>query len=834
MKRNYYPLPIPSLLQGEGLGVKWSVMENKENKFILWFDQINNDDVALVGGKNASLGEMYTTLTSKGIKVPNGFVVTAFAYRYFIEKEGLTSFIENALKDLNTSDIENLQEKGKSIRDKIISSNMPNEIESEIVEAYKNLSNTYHMKEADTAVRSSATAEDLPGASFAGEHETYLNIVGGESVLEAVKMAMASLWNDRAISYRVDKGFNHLEVALSVGVQKMVRSDKASSGVMFTIDTETGFREVVEIDASWGLGEMVVQGKVTPDAYLIFKQTLNLGFPAIIKKTIGSKENKMIYASIGSEQVSLVTKSTKIVKVAEKDRNTFVLTDEEILILSRWGLEIEKHYSERAGKPAPMDMEWAKDGISNELFIVQARPETVQSEKKHTSIVEYSLSTESEPVVIGIAVGTKIAAGKVHIITDVKKLDEFQKGEILVTEITDPDWEPIMKIASAIITEKGGRTSHAAIVSRELGIPAVVGTGNALSKLKTGQMITVDTSSGTTGNVFDGKLEWQEKVHDITTLPETKTKVCMNIGSPESAFMYSFIPNKGVGLAREEFIIASSIKIHPNALLNFDKLKPKLKNKIKRISLGYENKVEFYVDKLAEGISQIGAAFWPNDVIVRFSDFKTNEYATLLGGEEYEPKEENPMLGWRGASRYYSPKFKEAFKLECRAMKKVREQFGLKNIVALVPFCRTPEEGQKVLDIMKGEGLEKDNDGFKIYMMCEIPSNVLRADEFLDIFDGFSIGSNDLAQLTLGLDRDSGIVANISNENDPAVKSFVAIAIKKCRERNKYIGFCGQAPSDYPNFTRFLVEQGIEAISLNPDSVIPMILAIAEEEKKQN
>lgn len=798
---------------------------DKNKKFILWFDQVGNDDVALVGGKNASLGEMYTTLTPKGIRVPNGFVVTAYAYKYFIEKEGLLSFIQDTLKDLNTGDIKDLQKKGKAIREKIIDSDIPKEIETEIAEAYKNLSNCYQTKEADTAVRSSATAEDLPGASFAGEHETYLNVVGQKNVFQAVKMAMASLWNDRAISYRVDKGFDHFDVALSVGVQKMVRSDKGSSGVMFTIDTESGFRDVVEIDASWGLGEMVVQGKVTPDAYLTFKPTLNQGFPAIIKKSLGSKENKMIY-STGK------TSPVKEVEVAEKDRNIFVLNDEEILTLSRWALEIEKHYTERAGKPMPMDMEWAKDGETGELFIVQARPETVQSEKKHNSITEYSLSTTEKPIVVGIAVGTKIASGKVRIITDVKKLDEFEKGEILVTEITDPDWEPIMKIASAIITEKGGRTSHAAIVSRELGIPAVVGTGNALSKLKTGQMVTVDTSNGTAGNIYDGKLEWQETVHDITTLPETRTKVCMNIGSPESAFMYSFIPNKGVGLAREEFIIASSIKVHPNALLNFDNLDSKLKNKIEKVTAGYENKVDFYVDKLAEGIGQIGAAFYPNDVIVRFSDFKTNEYATLLGGKDYEPGEENPMIGWRGASRYYDPKFKDAFKLECRAMKKAREKFGLKNLVALIPFCRTPEEGQKVLDILKEEGLEKGVDGFKVYVMCEIPANVLRADEFLDIFDGFSIGSNDLAQLTLGLDRDSGIVAHISNENDPAVKAFVAQAIHKCRERNKYIGFCGQAPSDYPDFTRFLVQNNIEAVSLNPDSVIPMIQAIAEEEQK--
>ncbi|MBN2093774.1 MAG: phosphoenolpyruvate synthase [Candidatus Zambryskibacteria bacterium] len=803
-------------------------MENKDKKFVLWFDQVNNDDVALVGGKNASLGEMYTTLTPKGIKVPNGFIVTAHAYRYFIEKENLLPFIEETLRDLDTHNVRDLQKRGKAIRDKIIKSEVPQKIELEIAEAYKNLSSCYQMKEADTAVRSSATAEDLPGASFAGEHETYLNVVGEKNILKAVKMAMASLWNDRAISYRVDKGFNHFEVALSVGVQKMVRSDKASSGVMFTIDTESGFRNVVQIDASWGLGEMVVQGKVTPDSYLVFKPSLLQGLPAVIKKNVGSKDNKMIYA--GSKNVAV-----KQVRVSDKERNIYVLNNDEILTLSRWGMDIEKHYSERAGKETPMDIEWAKDGVTNELFIVQARPETVQSEKQHTSITEYKLTTDKEPIVTGIAVGTKIASGKVRCITLVNKLHEFQKGEILVTEITDPDWEPIMKIASAIITEKGGRTSHAAIVSRELGIPAVIGTENALSKLKTGQEITVDTSSGTLGKVYEGKLEWQEETHDVTSLPKTRTKICMNIGSPESAFMNSFIPNKGVGLAREEFIIASGIRVHPNALLNFGKIKSSsLKKKIKDATLGYEDKIAFYIDKLAEGIGQIGAAFYPNDVIVRFSDFKTNEYATLLGGKEFEPEEENPMLGWRGASRYYHPKFTEAFKLECRAIQKIRNEFGLKNIIPMIPFCRTPEEGQKVLDIMAGEGLKRGEDGLKVYVMCEIPSNVLRADEFLDIFDGFSIGSNDLAQLTLGLDRDSAIVAPISNENDSAVKSLVALAIKKCRERGKYIGFCGQAPSDYPDFTRFLVSNNIEAISLNPDSVIPMIQAIAEEESKQN
>ncbi|MEK7642636.1 MAG: phosphoenolpyruvate synthase [Patescibacteria group bacterium] len=808
----------------------------KDKKYILWFDQIGIADVAFVGGKNASLGEMYQNLVPKGIRIPNGFAISAYAYRYFIDKAGLKNFIESSLSTLNIQDVSSLQAVGKRIREKIIESDLPNDLEEAIKQAYKDLSNAYGSKATDTAVRSSATAEDLPGASFAGEHETFLNVVGETNVLQATKEAFASLWNDRAISYRVDKGFNHFDVALSVGVQKMVRSDKGSSGVMFTLDTESGFKDVVEIDASWGLGEMVVQGKVTPDEYLVWKIGLRNNFRPIIKKNLGSKENKMIYAMDMKKPVyTEVSRSVKEIKTSKEERNSFVLNDEEILVLSRWGMEIEGYYSAKAGKPVPMDMEWAKDGLTGELFIVQARPETVQSEKSHLQITEYKLETNEEPIVKGISVGTKIASGKVRIIKDVKKLNEFKKGEILVTEITDPDWEPIMKIASAIITEKGGRTSHAAIVSRELGIPAVIGTGNALSILEDGEEVTVDTSSGTVGKVYKGKLEWQEKVHDVSNLKETRTKVCMNIGSPESAFMYSFIPNKGVGLAREEFIIASNIRVHPNCLLDFDNLKsPSLKKKIEAITVGYEKKTDFYINKLAEGIGQIGTAFWPNDVIVRFSDFKTNEYATLLGGEAYEPKEENPMLGWRGASRYADPKFTQSFRLECMAIKKIREEFGLKNVVPMIPFCRTPEEGRKILEIMESEGLHRGEDGLKVYVMCEIPTNVLRADEFLDIFDGFSVGSNDLAQLTLGLDRDSGIVAHISNENDPAVKNLVAMAIQKCRERGKYIGFCGQAPSDYPDFLRFLIQNKIESVSLNPDSVIPMLSAIAEEEAKQD
>ena len=800
-------------------------MENKDTRSILWFDQVGNDEVRLVGGKNASLGEMYTQLTPRGIRIPNGFCVTAHAYREFVNNTTLSAFIREALTGLDTSNIRDLQERGKRIRRAFEEVEFPEQIAREIRAAYRDLSNAYHMEEADTAVRSSATAEDLPGASFAGEHETYLNIVGEDKVLRAIRSAMGSLFTDRAISYRVDKGFDHFAIALSVGVQKMVRSDKGSSGVMFTLDTESGFRDVVEINASWGLGEMVVQGKVTPDEYIVFKPTFDQGFRPIIRKHLGSKTVKMIYAERGRRPV-------KEVKVAPKERNRFVLTDDEILTLSRWGMEIEKHYSARAGHPSPMDMEWAKDGITGELFIVQARPETVQAEKKNVmSRTEYLLKGNPTALIEGISVGTKIVSGVARVITSTGKLYQFQPGEILVTEITDPDWEPIMKIANAIITDKGGRTSHAAIVSRELGIPAVIGTGNASKKIKTGDLITIDTSSGSVGRVYSGRQEWEEKTYDISELPKVKTKICMNIGSPESAFVYSLLPNHGVGLAREEFIIASHIRVHPLALINYGNIKNRsLKKKIDELSRGYEDKVAFYIEKLAQGIGEIGAAFWPNEVIVRFSDFKTNEYAALVGGTAYEPEEENPMLGWRGASRYAHPNFAPAFKLECEAMKKVRNEFGLTNVSAMVPFCRTPEEGKRVLEIMAEAGLAKGENGLLVYVMCEIPTNVLRANEFLDIFDGFSIGSNDLAQLTLGLDRDSAIVAGISNENDPAVRTLVSQAIRACLARGKYIGFCGQAPSDYPDFLRFLVSQHITAISLNPDSVIPMTFEVAKEE----
>lgn len=803
-------------------------MPDKDTRTILWFDQIGNDDVTFVGGKNASLGEMYTQLVPRGIRIPNGFCVTAHAYREFVAQSGLQNLIRETLSDLDTSNMRNLQERGKRIRRAFEEVEFPAAMAEEIRIAYRDLSRAYGVDATDTAVRSSATAEDLPGASFAGEHETYLNIVGSDAVLRAIRMAFGSLFTDRAISYRVDKGFDHLAIALSVGVQKMVRSDKGSSGVMFTLDTESGFRDVVEINASWGLGEMIVQGKVTPDEYIVFKPTLAQDFRPIIRKRLGSKTVKMVYSLRGKRPV-------KEIKTSTQERNSFVLSDDEILTLSRWGVEIENHYTARAGHPVPMDMEWAKDGITGELFIVQARPETVQSEKKNVMTrTDYTLTTSDTPVVEGISVGTKIVSGRARVITSTSKLYQFQKGEILITEITDPDWEPIMKIANAIITEKGGRTSHAAIVSRELGIPAVIGTGNATKKIKTGDMLTVDTSSGSVGRVYKGELTWDEKTYDISSVPQVKTKICMNIGSPESAFVYSFLPQYGVGLAREEFIIASHIRVHPLALLNYAQSKDRiLKRKIDALSLGYDDKVAFYVERLAQGIGEIAAAFFPNEVIVRFSDFKTNEYAALVGGAAYEPKEENPMIGWRGASRYAHPDFAPAFKLECAALKKARQEYGLKNIAVMVPFCRTPEEGARVLEVMAEAGFPKGEDGLKVYVMCEIPTNVLRADEFLDVFDGFSIGSNDLAQLTLGLDRDSAIVAGISNENDPSVRALISQAITACHRRGKYIGFCGQAPSDYPDFLRFLVSQKIDAVSLNPDSVVSMTFEVAKEEGGQ-
>jgi len=795
-------------------------MENSV-KNVLWFREIGIENVPLVGGKNASLGEMVNNLISLGLNIPNGFATTSNAYFDFLDKTGLTQKISSILENINVHDIKSLQEKGEAVRLLILNSKLPEELSRDIILFYKELSKEYGVENIDVAVRSSATAEDLPGASFAGQQETFLNITGAENVLEAVKKCFASLFTDRAIVYRKEMGFSHTKVGLSAGIQKMVRSDVGASGVMFSCDTESKFGDIVLINASYGLGENVVLGRVEPDQYYVFETSLKKGFKPIIEKKLGSKLLKMIYDKNQK-------KPTKNIPTPLKDRNKFVLNDEEILSLAKWSIIVEDHYKKS------MDMEWAKDGVDGKLYIVQARPETVQSSKDVSVLEDYVLDELKTKKVLatGLSVGSKIGSGLAKRILSVKDIKQFKKGEVLVTTMTDPDWVPAMKLASAIVTDSGGRTAHAAIVSRELGIPCIVGAQNATKVIKTGKAVTIDCSEGQDGKVYEGIIPFKIIKTDISNIKKTKTKLTMNLGDPSQAFTLSFIPNDGVGLAREEFIIANSIKIHPLALINYKKLNSVLKNKINKLTLGYDDKVQFYIDKLAEGIGKIGSAFYPKQVIVRFSDFKTNEYRSLVGGELYEPKEENPMLGFRGASRYYNPKFKEAFILELKAIKKVREVFGIDNIHVMVPFCRTVEEGKKVLDIMKENGLGKGENGLKVYVMCEIPSNVILADEFLEIFDGFSIGSNDLTQLTLGLDRDNSEISNVANENNEAVKKLISEVVKVCKEKGKYSNICGQAPSDFPDFAEFLVEQGIESISLNPDSLIKTYLLVAEKEKQ--
>ncbi|MFW6025270.1 MAG: phosphoenolpyruvate synthase [Candidatus Woesearchaeota archaeon] len=796
----------------------------KEKEFILWFDQVDNDDVSLVGGKNASLGEMYQNLTSEGINVPNGFALTSYAYRYFLDKTGLKKEIKDILANLDTNNLDNLKEKGWKVRHAILDKELPHELKVDIKNAYHHLGLQYH-KNPDVAVRSSATAEDLPDASFAGQQETYLNIKGPAHLIESVKKCIASLFTDRAISYREDKGFDHFNIALSVGVQKMVRSDKASSGVMFSIDTESGFKNAVFITSAYGLGENVVQGAVNPDEFYVFKPTLKEGKRPILYRNLGSKEIKMIY--------NKGVKPVKNVKVAYEDRRRYSISDDEIIKLAKWATRIEEHYSEKRNKLTPMDMEWAKDGETEELFIVQARPETVQSQKDFNVYEEYNLKEKGEVLLEGAAVGEKIGTGKVNVIKNAHEINEFNKGDVLVTDMTDPDWEPIMKIASAIVTNRGGRTCHAAIISREMGIPCVVGTEKGTKVLNTGQDVTVSCSEGEAGRVYEGILDYDTNTINLGKIPETNTKIMMNIANPEQAFKLSFLPNDGVGLAREEFIINSYIKIHPKALLNFDSLEDeKLKKKIDDITSAYDDKRKFYVDKLAEGISTLAGAFYPKPVILRFSDFKTNEYANLIGGDQFEPEEDNPMIGWRGASRYYSDDFKESFGLECEAVKKVRNEMGLTNLKLMIPFCRTIEEADKVLEIMGTYGLKRGHNGLQVYVMAEIPSNVVLADQFSERFDGFSIGSNDLTQLTLGVDRDSELVSHVYDERNSAVKEMVSTLIEKAGNHGRKVGICGQAPSDYPEFAKFLVENGIDSISLNPDTVIKTRIDIYEKEKE--
>jgi pyruvate, water dikinase len=813
----------------------------KSKQFILWFDEITKDDISLVGGKNANLGEMYQKLVNsknnlfpdEQIKVPFGFAVTAHSYRYFLEQNELDKKISEVLDGLDTGNMHALEAAGHKVREMIIAAKFPQDLEDAIVTAYKQLAEKLNIdvSDLDVAVRSSATAEDLPNASFAGQQESYLNVHGNTNVLHSIKLAFSSLFTNRAISYRVDEHFDHFKINLSCAVQKMVRSDKGCSGVMFTIDTETGFRNVVLINGSWGLGEFIVKGIVTPDEYMVFKPTLKLGKNAIINKKLGSKEKKLIYAHDG-------TKPTKEVIVHDADRQRFVLNDEQILKLSRWGMIIEDHYQK------PMDTEWAFDG--NELYIVQARPETVQARRDLTVLEEYKLQEHGKVLVEGAAVGSKIGHGKARFIKEPSELDQFEQGEVLIAEITDPDWEPIMKKASAIVTNSGGRTSHAAIVSRELGIPAVVGTGNGTKIIETGKEITVSCAEGEAGKVYEGFLKFEIEKHDLKNFQSPKTKIKMIVADPDFVFNYSFIPNKGVGLAREEFVITNFIKIHPNALLNYDKIEDKeVKNKIDELTAGYDNKVNYYVQKLAYGLSIIASAFYPHEVILRFSDFKTNEYSSLIGGTEYEPKEENPMIGWRGASRYYDPNFESAFALECQAVKKVREEMGLLNLQVMIPFCRTPEEGQKVLEVMAKNGLPHEkhpqarnvaksdeiDERLRVWVMAEIPANILLVEEFSKLFDGFSIGSNDLTQLTLGLDRDSKIVAHVGNERNEAVKKLIKILIKEAHELGMPVGICGQGPSDFPDFAEFLVREGIDSISLQPDSILKTSVKLKELEE---
>jgi len=788
------------------------------SQYIKFFNQLSIKDVPRVGGKNASLGEMYRKLASKGIRVPDGFATTAFAYHYFLDSTGVKREIKKILRGLNTHNIADLMRRGAKVRQTIMAADLPQDFKQAISAAYKKLAKEYRVDNLDVAIRSSATAEDLPDASFAGQQETYLNIKGEKQVLLAVKKCIASLFTNRAISYRTDKGFDHFKIALSVGVQKMVRADLAASGVMFTIDTESGFSNVVLVNSIYGLGENIVQGKVNPDEFYVFKPT-----GAIILKKIGRKRLRLIYNDNPNEP-------TKNIKVQPAEQAKQSITDKEVKLLAKWGMIIEKHYQR------PMDIEWARDGKDNELYIIQARPETVQSLKDMNILEEYKLERRGRIITRGQSVGSKIGAGVASRIMDIRGIKNFRPGQVLVTDMTDPDWEPIMKIASAIVTDKGGRTCHAAIVSRELGIPCLVGTNNASAKIKTGQKVTVSCAEGEVGYIYEGELPFKIKKTNIKNLSASrqrpKTKIMINLGEPELALSASFIPNDGVGLARLEFIINNSIKIHPLALINWHKQKDvKVKRNIKKLTVNYNDKAQFYIDKLAEGVGMIAAAFYPKDVIIRFSDFKTNEYANLIGGAQYEPIESNPMIGWRGASRYYSPKFLPAFKLECLALKKVREEMGLSNLKAMIPFCRTIEEAKKVIKILEKSGLKRGKNGFELYCMIEIPSNVILANEFAKLFDGFSIGSNDLTQLTLGVDRDSSLISHIYDERNEAVKSLIRYVIDVAHKTKTKIGICGQAPSDYPDFAKFLVECGIDSISLTPDTVIKTTIAINKMRK---
>ena len=798
-------------------------MENSK-PYVLDLSEVGAGDVALVGGKCASLGELFRELSTEGVRAVDGFSTTSYAYELLMNGNGLKKKLQKLLKNLDVNDFDELARVGSEARALILETPFPPEIESAIHAANERLSKRIGKKSFEVAVRSSATAEDLPDASFAGQQDTILNVKGETELIEACHQCYASLWTDRAISYRQTKGFDHFDVALSIGVQPMVRSDGACAGVIFTLDTESGFRDFVVISGAWGLGEAVVQGATTPDEWIVFKPTLKLGYRPIVTRKLGVKEVKMVFADDGS--------GTQIRDVVETQRNRFCLAGFEVLQLAKWACSIEEHYSKRAGRHQPMDIEWAKDGITGELFILQARPETVHGQNTENFIERYTISEDhGAPLVSGVAVGDKIGSGKAHILLDPDKLRSFGQGEILVTTMTDPAWEPVMKRASAIVTERGGRTCHSAIISRELGIPCIVGTGNATEKIRSGTDITVSCAEGDVGNVYYGNIPFEVDRQMITDDVRPRTQVMMNVGDPDHALAVSRLPNDGVGLARLEFIINNHIGIHPMALVNYPNLRKK--EVVEEISrrIGEEDPKEFFIRKLAEGIGRIACAFYPKPVIVRMSDFKSNEYAQLIGGAEFEPIEENPMLGFRGASRYYDDRYRPGFRLECLAMCRVRDEMGLTNVKAMIPFCRTVEEGERVIKLMAEYGLTQGENDLEVYAMCELPANVVFADEFLKVFDGYSIGSNDLTQLALGLDRDSEMVAHLFDERNGAVEKMVAMAIDAAKRNGKKIGICGQAPSDYPEFARFLVERGINSISLNPDTVIKTTRHILDTEK---
>jgi pyruvate,water dikinase len=786
----------------------------------LWFEDLSVNDVPRVGGKNASLGEMIRSLSGQGIRVPGGFATTAEAYRELVAENDLAGPIRHQIEAWR-SGAQSLEHTGRAIRRLFLGAQFPAALTDTLVSFYRELSRRYGAEETDVAVRSSATAEDLPTASFAGQQETFLNVHGEHDLLAACRRCFASLFTDRAISYREEKGFDHLDIALSIGIQKMVRSDRAGSGVMFTLDTETGFPEVILINAAWGLGENVVQGTVTPDQYTVFKPLLNReGARPILEKKLGGKERKLVYARGGS-------RATVNVETSLRERSSFVLNDDEILLLAGWAQTAERHYGR------PMDMEWAKDGETGELFLVQARPETVQSQKRPSALRTYHLKGQGRRLASGVAIGEGIAAGKACRVLHASDIDQVEPGSILVTEMTDPDWVPIMKKVAGIVTDLGGRTCHAAIIARELGIPAVVGTGNATQVLESAGEITLSCAEGDQGYIYEGRLPFEFQEVELGSLPPTRTEILLNLADPSAAFRWWRLPHDGVGLARMEFIISNLIRVHPMALVRFDELADEdARQQIQDLTRGYTDKTDYFVDRLAQGIAKIAASCWPHPVIVRMSDFKTNEYAALVGGRQFEPHEENPMIGWRGASRYYDPRYREGFALECRALRKVREEIGLRNVVVMIPFCRTPEEADRVLAEMAANGLRRGAGGLEVYVMCEIPSNVLLAPELAARFDGFSIGSNDLTQLALGVDRDSGDLAHLFDERNEAVKSLIRQMIAAAHAAGRKVGICGQAPSDYPDFAEFLVEQGIDSISLNPDSAVTVRRRIAQAEER--